>query len=319
MSQLNSSAIRVCNIEELPEQFSSGLTKYAVLGAVASGDFAKFKFVIEHSKGCNNCGNSFDAKIIKEASKNSVSETSIIQMIEYMIDKGMPININTVKRAVEAEYFELAQYLLSHDQAEIKALDEFDVAKYDGLPDSNPLISFEWLLNHGASIDKKLIGTLLCKEHLPFRVVKFEDNYVKDITDILVKTGFTTEERLAEVKQKCSMVVEAIHSKSVYGSITKSLGSGGDINDIKFLIENGADLRWDNLKDLIIHNDPEITQYVIGAMIAQKLEISDYSKENIAFYINNQHNPSHCTNDKIIADYAGITGKVDWSYCEADL
>lgn len=131
-------------------------------------------------------------------------------MTEYMKDKGMPININIVKRAVEAEYLELAQYLLSHNKAEIKALDKFDVVKYEEFPDSNPLISFEWLLNHGVTINKKLISTLLCKEHIRYQFTKFEDNYVKDITDILVKTGFVTEDRLAEIKQKCSTVIKAI-------------------------------------------------------------------------------------------------------------
>ena len=89
------------------------------------------------------------------------------------------------------------------------------------------------------------------------------------------------------------------------------------MNEIKLLIENGATLSEDS-KDIVVsllsHSNTEIVQYIIEEMATQNIKI--YYPEGIVSDMAISISMGNCVSNKMIADYVGITGQIDWTSCE---
>lgn len=199
-------------IEELQQiHVTADLSEYAVDGAVASGDFDKFKFVLEHFPFKYGYINNVITDVIYTASRNNLDEEVAMKMVAFLVDNSAPVKRYEAPAAASKGYYKIAEYLIAHD-SEMKELSGYDL--YD-LKGNNQFLSFKWLLDHGYKPEKSLVDKILCQEKLwnmnKIKVFADETN-VKNTIDFLTEVGITTQTKVEEIKSKCDLVVEAIQS-----------------------------------------------------------------------------------------------------------
>ena len=306
------SSLREMSYSRFNKNFSldgDGLSA-ALKGAVASQDLDKFFGVAEYLRS--------EREVIRdvlfEADFIQVDEERLLTIIKYLVEERKFSTDNyAVKAAVNAGFYNVAQYLSDHGSA-IKDLSEWDLHDHKG---HKPFEAFKWFIDHEAKVEKSLIGRVLCNDKLlPYRRDRaFDDaDKVNDIIDFLIEEGVTTREKVTVIKENCDIVAQAIQSRA---AIAECIRGGRQLNEIKLLIENGATLSEDS-KDIVVsllsHSNTEIVQYIIEEMATQNIKI--YYPEGIVSDMAISISMGNCVSNKMIADYVGITGQIDWTSCE---
>lgn len=128
--------------------------------------------------------------------------------------------------------------------------------------------------------------------------------------------------------------------------LAKHVNQGASLDTIKFLLEQGAStdqvlynsVRFASLemikllldneaslenggkigRQLVNRDNTEVVLYIINEMAVREIKITAEVHDNYPRYIVYEisRNMYNCEGNKIIADYAGLTGQINWSECE---
>ncbi|MEK6734886.1 MAG: hypothetical protein AABY27_07305 [Pseudomonadota bacterium] len=332
------------NTEELQQiHITADLSEYAVDGAVASGDFDKFKFVLGHFPFKHNYANHVINDVIYTAARAKVNEDDAMKMVEFLVEYQAPRDKYVIGSAADKSYYKIAEYLLKHEGV-MKSLNRFDFYELDN--ETKLFDSFKWQSAHGAKIEPGLVSKIICDSYFEHNFEKHKsfnnEKNINEAVDFLIEINITDRDKVSEIKQNCN-IISKLHSYTTLHRedfLIASIKKHDSINNIKFLIDNGAleskEIDFDDLNmikhqqtriagkvclELINYPNAELVHYIIDEMKAKDMEVreagyEDYPKYIVSYITRDMDN---CEGNKLIADYAGVTNSIDWSSCETDL
>lgn len=330
-------------------KITSNLSPYALDGAVASADFDKFEFVLRHFRFNYDYGDHVIGHVISIASLNKIDEEVVKKMIYLLIEKQASLSKHSVSMAAGNGYYQIAEYFLTQTTEKI-LLNGYDL--YDIVDGANRFDSFKWLLDHGYRVEKSMLAKIICHESVEGNFRKYphlkEKNNIMQTVEFLIEIGVTTESKVAELQSNCHLAAEVINSVKVESSdvLSKYILNGASLSTIKFLLEQGADTDYviyntvaftslEMIKLLIEHgasvgnggklgyrlmnhHDADLVRYVINEMAAREIKIVADNENDYLRIIPRQmsRNMENCEVNRIIADYAEISGQINWSECD---
>lgn len=332
------------NTEELQQiHITADLSEYAVDGAVASGDFDKFKFVLGHFPFKHNYAYHAVNDVIHTAARANLNEDDAKKMVELLVEHRAPRDGYAIGAAADEGYYKIAKYLLEHEGA-MKPLNRFDFYKLDH--ETKLFDSFKWQFAHGARIEPGLVSKIICDSYFEHNFEKHESfnnqKNINEAVEFLIEINITDQDKVTKIKQNCN-IISKLHSYTTLHRedfLIASIKKNDSINNINFLIDNGAleskEIDFDDLNmikhqqtriagkiclELINYPNTELTHYIIAEMKDKAMEVGEAGGDNYPFYIMHaiNRNMHHCESNKLIANYAGVTNSIDWSSCEADL
>jgi hypothetical protein len=318
-----------------------GVSKLALVfeATVESGDIEKFKLIAD----INLWWNSFDSfkTVILHADYLKKTDAEIKQIVSYLVEEQkIPLKDDYISLAATRSFYEIADYLLEH-AAPMRPIDIFDI-NYDSIPLFKYL---EWLLSHGANLEKAFLGKILCHDQLFSWQTRAEfgiEENVDRIVDFLIKAGITTYDKVSETTNKCNIVANVLNQYYNYENDISQYGE--TVDDLKFALEQGLILNSKMIFNSLNRISPDVAKFLADELKAEGVEPSMYGAEDITEKLElarilpgiieeqiTLEQPTnllivaeellhefatHCETNKIIAEYAGVdVNSFDWGYC----
>jgi hypothetical protein len=307
-------------------------------GTVASGDLEKFKFIIDAffiKEPIIVSENSYYSLPIVEytiqaAKQHNISEDDTLKMLKFLIEeKSLPVDKEKsseylISSAASKGYYDVAQYLFDYGVTTKKTINQFNLYDLEGK--KNSFQSFKWLLDHGASIQRGLVGKIICNNSFNYNLYKHKafdsQKNIDDTVDFFIKIGVTNQVKVNEISQNCDKIVrihEISRSLDNLNLFKDAINNGSSKKDIEFLVEQGVRVKSDAIYHLVNYPYPEMVQLIIDELKEASEKIYDTSR--IVNKIQDEMDYNYCQSNKIIAEFAGVMGddRIDWSGCAGEL